>query len=128
MFRKSVRILRTITMAAVMGLAWLMPASAYFTDDTEYEISCNADGYVLTSKQPVTRMVTTPVDAEPMVGIEKIYFGKSCDAFHKLYGKGKWCWANGGFLAEFPGRTFGFARQELNCPGAEAYQGNCGCQ
>lgn len=126
MFRKLSRILQSI--AAVAAIASSVPASAYVADDIEYDIACNADGYVLTSKQQVTRLVTTPVDAEPVVGIEKVYFGKSCDAFHKLYGKGKWCWANGGFLAEFPNHTFGFGRQELNCPGAEAYQGNCGCE
>lgn len=124
MLRKSVRVLLTMSMVAAMAA----PASAYVADDIEYDISCNADGYVLTSKDRVPRMVSTPADAEPVVGIEKIYFGKSCDAFHKLFGKGKWCWANGGFLAEFPGHTFGFGRQELSCPGAEAYQDNCGCR
>ena len=123
-----------ITMGKILLIAALATAASpatgqgYVADGMEYEIACNADGYVLTSKYPVTRMVSTPVDAEPVTGVEKIYFGKSCDAFHKVFGEGKWCWANGGFIAEFPARTFGFGRQELSCQGAEAYQGNCGCQ
>lgn len=118
------RLLGVMLAAAASSAA----AQSYVADGMEYEISCNADGYVLTSKGPVTRMAETPVDAEPVTGIEKIYFGKSCDAYHTVFGKGKWCWANGGFLAEFPNHTFGFGRQELNCQGAEAYQGNCGCE
>jgi hypothetical protein len=117
----------TAIAACVIG-ASLSASRAYEADGIGYDVSCNADGYVLTSKQPVTRMVATPVDAEPVLGIEKIYFGKSCDAFHKLYGKGKWCWANGGFVAEFANHRFGFGRQELTCPAAQAYQGNCGCE
>jgi len=118
--------MRAMLAVAMIGAA--SQAHAYVADDIDYDVACNGDGYVLTSKVSVTRMVTTPVDAEPVVGIEKIYFGKSCDAFHKLYGKGKWCWANGGFLAEFPQHSFGFGRQELSCPGDEAYRGNCGCE
>jgi hypothetical protein len=119
---------KMLLIAALATTASNAAAQDYVADGIEYEISCNADGYVLTSKYPVTRMISTPVDAEPVSGIEKIYFGKSCDAYHKLFGPGKWCWANGGFLAEFPDHSFGFGRQELNCQGAEAYQGHCGCQ
>jgi len=115
-------------MPALALLAAAPQAYGYTADGIDYDVACNASGYVLTSKQPVTRMVPTPVDAEPVVGIETIYLGKSCDAFHALYGTGKWCWANGGFLAEFPRHSFGFGRQELSCPGDEAYRGNCGCQ
>ena len=119
---------KMLFVAAMSASGWSTAAQSYVADGTEYVVSCNADGYVLTSKDSVSRMVETPVDAEPVTGIEKIYFGKSCDAYHKLFGQGKWCWANGGFIAEFPARTFGFGRQELSCQGAEAYQGNCGCQ
>ena len=119
---------KTPCIAVVATVTWVSAARAYLADGMEYDIACNADGYVLTSKYPVTRMVETPVDAEPVTGIEKIYFGKSCDAYHKLFGQGKWCWANGGFIAEFPDHSFGFGRQELTCPGAEGYEGKCGCQ
>jgi hypothetical protein len=115
--------------SAVISLAGIArSASAYVSDGMEYEISCSADGYVLTSKYPVTRMIGTGADTQAVPGIERIYFGRSCDAFHKIFGKGKWCWANGGFVAEFPDHRFGFGRQELSCHGAEAYQGNCGCE
>jgi hypothetical protein len=83
---------------------------------------------VPTSKDSVTRMVDTPVDANPVTGSDRIYIGRSCDACYKIFGEGKRCWANGGFIAEFAKHTFGFGRQEPNCQGAEAYQGNCGCQ
>ena len=121
----------TLLLLAVMSIfltGAVKPALAYIADGMEYDVSCSADGYVLTSKYPVTRMIGTGVDTQAVPGIEKIYFGKSCDAFHKVFGKGKWCWANGGFLAEFPDHSFGFGRQELTCQGAEAYQGNCGCE
>ena len=112
---------------ALATLAVACQANAYTADGIDYDVACNADGYVLTSREAVTRMVTTPVDAEPVTGTEKIYLGRSCDAVHPLYGNGKWCWANGGFLAEFPERSFGFGRQELSCPGDDAYRGKCGC-
>lgn len=118
----------TRTLLSAVFVITATAAHAYEADGTEYDISCNADGYVLTSKQPVTRMVSTPVDAEAVTGIEKIYLGRSCDAFHEVFREGKWCWANGGFIAEFPNHTFGFGRQELVCEDAEAYRGNCGCQ
>jgi hypothetical protein len=54
----------------------------------EYEISCNADGYVLTSKYPVTRMIGTGADSQAVAVTENICFGKNCDAYHKLFGQG----------------------------------------
>lgn len=119
---------KTAALAGLLAAMAARPAPAYIADGMEYDISCNADGYVLTSKYPVTRMIGTGVATEAVPGIERIYFGRSCDAYHKLFGTGKWCWANGGFRAEFPDHTFGFGRQELSCPGAEAYDGDCGCQ
>ena len=119
---------KTLCIAVVATVTWVSAARAYLADGMEYDIACNADGYVLTSKYPVTRMIETPVDAEAVSGIEKIYFGKSCDAYHKVFGEGKWCRANGGFIAEFPNHTFGFGRQELSCEGVASHEGNCGCQ
>ena len=126
MVLKSMRNMSACAVLLIATTAWT--ARSYVADGMEYEISCNADGYVLTSKYPVTRMSGTGVDTQAVSGIEKIYFGKSCDAYHKLFGQGKWCWANGGFIAEFPNHRFGFGRQELICGDSEAYQGNCGCQ
>ena len=113
----------TVLLIATTGSA----AWSYVSDGMEYEISCNADGYVLTSKYPVTRMTGAGAGTQAVPGIERIYFGRSCDAYRKLLGRGKWCRANGGFTAEFANHRFGFGRQELVCQGAEAYQGNCGC-
>lgn len=102
-------------------------ASAYVADGMEYDLTCTKDGFVLSSLYPVVRMTGIGVDQQQSRGIEKIYLGKSCDAFHKIYGKGNWCWANGGFTAEFPDHSFGFGRQELRCPAAVDYDMNCGC-
>jgi hypothetical protein len=53
-----------------------------------------------------------------------LYLGKSCDAYSKVYGKGKWEWANGGFTVNFKNINFGFGRQELEIDTEEEF----GCQ
>jgi len=93
-----------------------------------YLQTCNSAGFVLTSKHPVSRTVgNIGALQRQVVGIENIYLGKSCDAYHKLYGYGDWCWANGGFVAEFTEGRFGFARQELWCPENDQIGLNCLC-
>jgi hypothetical protein len=56
-----------------------------------------------------------------------LYLGRTCDAYHKLFGYGEWCWANGGFVATFDEHRFGFARQELYCEPERDYDLNCRC-
>lgn len=99
----------------------------YVSDGMEYKLACEKDGYVLTSRYPVVRTVGEGAGTRYIKGIEKIYLGRSCDAYHKIYGTGKWCWANGGFLAEFPFHNFGFPRQELYCERQMEYDLRCGC-
>lgn len=53
--------------------------------------------------------------------------GKTCDAYHKLFGEGEWCWANGGFFAKFNDHEFVFGRQELFCDPEPSYSGDCNC-
>ncbi|SEO28232.1 hypothetical protein SAMN05216227_10816 [Pseudorhodobacter antarcticus] len=114
---------------AVMWLGFLASeASAYVAGGHEYEDSCNADGYVLTSKYPVTRTIGQGASNSYVTGIEKLYLGRSCDAYHAIYGDGQWCWANGGFLAEFEDAEFGFGRQELFCRSDEDLGLECRCQ
>lgn len=119
--------------AALGNLLTLMPSlanSAPYTssDGHQYSLSCKKDGYVLRSLQPVSRFVEGGVSSRVVnAGHEKIYLGKDCDAFHKVCGGGKWCWANGGFLAEFPQLRIGFPRQELNCKSDVPYDLNCRC-
>lgn len=103
------------------------PAAAVVSDGHEYETTCTDDGYRLDSMYPVTRMMGEGAGTHPVSGKETIYLGRSCDAYHKLYGTGSWCWANGGFLAEFTDHKFGFPRQELSCTRDVEYEGNCGC-
>ncbi|MGI9355301.1 MAG: hypothetical protein ACR2PF_09115 [Rhizobiaceae bacterium] len=113
--------------AAVSLLMAASPAHAYVSDGHEYTLSCNQDGYVLTSVNPVARTIGSGAGTEQVKGTEFINLGKSCDASHKLFGTGKWFWANGGVRAEFEGHVFGFPRQELLCEPEPAFSGNCNC-
>lgn len=67
------------------------------SEGQKYEATCNANGFKLTAKRST------------------VYLGADCDAFQKQQGTGKWCWANGGFVAEFKDMKLGFPRQELSC-------------
>lgn len=112
-------------------IAIISPATVFSyvsSEGHEYGRSCNADGYVLASRYPVTRMVGSGANALPKSGIETLYLGKSCDAYSKLFGAGKWCWANGGFLVEFGNESLGFPRQELYCASNETLGQQCVCQ
>lgn len=115
--------------AASMVLFFAGPASAdYIGDNHTWKISCNASGYQLKSKYPVSRFVEAGVNSTTTEAIETIYLGKACDAQHKVLGKGKWCWANGGFNIEFEGgASIGFPRQELSCPNPANDVDGCGC-
>lgn len=105
---------RGLIVSALFALTGGIPAQAdvFESDGTAYDLGCTKDGYVLKSKR----------------GSDVLYLGRSCDAFSKTHGKGTWCWANGGFVAELPSYRYGFPRQELRCPAAADYQGSCGCQ
>jgi hypothetical protein len=102
-------------------------ASAYVSGGHEYDPTCNVDGYVLTSKYPVARTIGQGAATQFTTGIEKLYLGRSCDAFHASLGSGQWCWANGGFVASFSEMEFGFGRQELYCPSNEDLGLECRC-
>ena len=56
-----------------------------------------------------------------------LYLGKSCDALHGEHGAGKWCWANGGFVAELADDRVNFPRQELVCDPAPDFAESCRC-
>lgn len=97
-------------------------------DGHEYSISCNANGFVLTSRGPVTRMFEAGAASRPVrQQREVIYFGRSCDAGNKVYGSGKWCQANGGFSANAGSQEYFFPRQEPFCNGDYADY-NCLCE
>jgi hypothetical protein len=100
---------------------------AYVSGGHEYDLSCNKNGYTLISKGIVVRSIGSGADTNFVREKEKISLGRKCDALHKLYGKGKWCWANGGFLATFSKMEFGFPRQELFCAAAAEFESNCKC-
>lgn len=121
---------RLLTASFAISLATCLAsgASAYVSGGHEYSSSCNPDGYVLTSLYPVVREMGQGAMTQHISGIESIYLGRSCDAFHPLYGDGSWCWANGGFVAEFAEARFGFARQELSCQAGVDPGNDCLCQ
>ncbi|MCC1482321.1 hypothetical protein J1C52_11765 [Roseibaca sp. Y0-43] len=116
-------------MTALTLAASLMASTgqAYVSGGHEYGLTCNPDGYVLTSRYPVARTKGFGAATQVVSGIEKLYLGKSCDAFHPIFGGGRWCWANGGFVAEFAEFRFGFARQELHCEAEPGLGLECLC-
>lgn len=116
--------------AFLLGLALVpAPALSYVSSDGhEYDATCNADGYVLTSLFPVARAVGHGAATHHIRGVETLYLGRSCDAYTKAFGHGQWCWANGGFVVEFTGLSVGFARQELYCAARESIGDNCRCE
>ena len=107
---------RTGWLSLALIVATIQTAGAYHSGGHRYELTCNASGYVLTSKYPVVRTIGHGAGTREVEKIEMLYLGRSCDASHEIFGTGKWCWANGGFIAEFTDYRFGFGRQELSCP------------
>lgn len=79
---------------------------APYTDSSglRWTVSTNRHGAVLTSESG-----------------QKLYLGGSCDAFSPEHGKGRWEWANGGFLVVFSNEEVGFPRQEVEAD----RDGNC---
>lgn len=114
--------------AAVFLIALSNPASAYMSGEGhEYEMTCNADGYSLQAVYPVGRFVGQGAGSRTVSEREVLSLGRSCDAHVKAFGYGQWCWANGGFRAEFPAGEISFPRQELYCEPEREYESNCRC-
>ncbi len=100
---------------------------AFFADNHSWSVECNASGYVLISDHPVTRYFEAGAMSRIEQGIETIYLGNSCDAENTHLGAGTWCYANGGFVAEFDSRSIGFPRQEIHCGDTAADIPPCQC-
>lgn len=121
-------IARTANIAVLAVLLACGAARAdYVGDNHTWLLTCNKSGYELKSKYPVSRFIEAGANSSTTEAIETLYLGKSCDAMHKVLGKGKWCWANGGFTAEFDNGSIGFPRQELACPNENDDISGCGC-
>lgn len=88
-----------------------------------WTLSCNSHGYQLKTKYPMSWYDSNFRYQEKRV---TLYLGKTCDASTASFGKGTWCWANGGFVAELGKRRIGFPRQELICE-AQALPDKCRC-
>lgn len=120
--------MRNLICTALLMVSTSAGQAQYIGDNHTWNLSCNESGYQLTSKYPVSRFVEAGADSSTTEAIETLYLGKGCDASHKVLGKGKWCWANGGFTAEFEGgASIGFPRQELSCPDKKFEINGCGC-
>ena len=123
--------MQRVTLCLAMGSALIFSSAAVQADYEAgghlYDLKCTNDGYQLTSKYPVSRTTGTGATTQRTTGKEVLYLGRSCDSFHQLYGTGTWCWANGGFAAEFADMRFGFGRQELWCEPEQDYGQNCRC-
>lgn len=110
-----------------------LPAAAenapiYAADGHQYSLACNAEGYVLTSLYPVAWPHGIGANTQWTDAKESLYLGKDCDAQHDLFGAGTWCWANGGFVAEFKDHRYAFGRQELICDPEPDFALACGCR
>ncbi|MGX1498577.1 hypothetical protein ACSSV1_003628 [Labrenzia sp. MBR-25] len=125
--------LNTIAFAMMIAAASLAPKTAsaedygYVSDNHSWSLSCNASGYVLRSQFPVARFHEAGAGSTVSREKETLYLGRSCDASHTVLGEGKWCWANGGFMAEFNNAKMGFPRQELICPNSNDDFLGCQC-
>ena len=52
----------------------------------------------------------------------RLIMRNDCAAFSSDDENGTWAWANGGFVVEFPNRSFGFPRQDQPVPGGYGCQ------
>lgn len=99
----------------------------YSSAGHEYNLSCNASGYVLKSTYPVARSSGQGAGFRFTSSTETLYLGKSCDAASAHFGDGKWCWANGGIRIDYENSFIGFPRQELSCDVAPDLALVCTC-
>lgn len=112
MFRPARSLCLTLAASLMPSLA----AAQYISGDGhQYELSCNDNGFVLTSQYPVSRWTGMGADTQVITDTEVLMLGNSCDAINEVFGSGTWMWANGGFMAEFDSYRIGFPRQELSC-------------
>lgn len=125
--RRGAGVVRGSCLAVATLVLSTLAAHAYVTDGHEYDLQCNDDGFVLTSRYPVTHVIGQGHDIRPASDIDRLYLGRSCDAYHRLFGEGQWCRGNGGFVATFPQHRFGFPRQELVCESERPPYPDCGC-
>ncbi|MCV6575287.1 MAG: hypothetical protein OIF58_06080 [Cohaesibacter sp.] len=118
-----------IVVGSLMGLTSVVRAQEAPTDYVGglhvWSLSCSKHGYKLTSKYPLSWYDANFRYQEKTVDL---YLGQTCDAqaSAQKFGKGRWCWANGGFVADLSGQRIGFARQELIC-GQKRLPMDCRC-
>lgn len=105
----------TVALIALIALPALADDARYIGDNHEWAVSCNQNGYVLKSVNPVSRVTGIGAASDFVTSRETLTLGKSCDALHSVFGEGSWCFANGGFGAEFPDHGIFFPRQEIWC-------------
>lgn len=115
-------LLASLCVIPAPGLAQDAPAD-YVGENHVWVLNCNSHGYKLKSKYPLSWYDENYHYHEKRV---TLYMGKTCDASTVSFGKGTWCWANGGFVADLVKRRIGFPRQELICD-AQSLPMKCRC-
>jgi len=86
---------------------------------TEYTSTKNKHGVVLRSTGEQFRfssysLAPTKIKYAKRLKRETLYIGRQCDSYSKIYGKGSWHWANGGFVVDFSNKSFYFPKQMLD--------------
>ncbi|HAT86238.1 MAG TPA: hypothetical protein DCS30_10020 [Rhizobiales bacterium] len=115
-------LLASLSVIPAPGLAQDAPTD-YVGENHVWVLNCNSHGYKLKSKYPLSWYDENYRYHEKRV---TLYMGKTCDASTVSFGKGTWCWANGGFVADLVKRRIGFPRQELICD-AQSLPMKCRC-
>ena len=99
------RMIRAISFGPMLAALLTSPAYAEVEPVSSsgdiYTFSENVNGFVLTSKYPKSRFIEQGASSYFVDGPDVFYFGRSCDAFHELFGNGSWSWANAGYGAQF---------------------------
>ena len=98
------KLISTIAAAAFLASAVSLSAEQMRQDSNGawYQVSENANGLVFKADNGST-----------------LYLGKDCDAFHTVFGAGRWDWGNAGFGANLGDYSIGFLRNDV--PGNRDY-------
>lgn len=97
------------TTAAAQNQQFLSSDGATFLYET------NKHGAVLTSVEPPVGGIVAISPSEPAVAPGQVlYLGRSCDAFSRKFGEGRWTVTEGGFFIEFGDLRVLFPGQEID--------------
>lgn len=119
MKRRSLRILLPCIWLVSGSVAQAQSLNYVSSYGDEYSIELNSSGAILRSHYPKAWFIENGAASRVAKGIDTLYLGISCDAFHPVFGDGRWWWANGGFGADFANFSIRFPRQEIDIAGSD---------